>query len=532
MIDEEKHPEHVPATKLGVDSASFDDAALFGHHLVYDDNLMEDMYAVEASDQVLVRKMKLVNNAIDEIGFTWYHFKLFLLSGMGYATDTQLTYIESNVRKFINWQFGYEFPVLAETYALGMCLGAVFWGFSADLIGRRLAFNMSLLLSGAFTIAAGAMGTFATYNLFVILSSFAAGGNLVLDTCVFLEFLPHKDQWLMTFYALFWGIGQVIAVGVSYAFLPNNSCEGPENCPSELNHGWRYTWYTNGGIVLGLAILRLTVIQMQETPKFLVSNNRDEDCVANLQAMAEKYGRTCLLTVEQLQACGEITSNEDYRKDISLRGTLRIVGEHLKTLFSSKKLCLSSGLLFFSWFGLGIAYPLYSSFLPVYLENKSDTVNVNATTTEGVYRDNLISNACSIGGPIIAGLLLKFVPVLGRKGVLCIGGVTTMAFLFGFTAVKTREQMVAMTSCTFVCLYIYYGVIYAYTPEVLPSQARGTGNALCLLATRICTAIVPLIYWFSDKNTQVPIWVCGALMGVIGVVALFFPFEPSKQRVV
>jgi hypothetical protein len=88
----------------------------------------------------------------------------------------------------------------------------------------------------------------------------------------------------MTFYALFWGVGQTIAVLVSYAFLPNYSCEGPDpaNCPSHENRGWRYVYYVNGSIVLVLAILRLTVIRLSETPKFLVSNDRDEEAVSNL----------------------------------------------------------------------------------------------------------------------------------------------------------------------------------------------------------------------------------------------------------
>ena len=509
------------------------DAISVDHNSVYEDmSSGNDMYELEANDLILARKMKLINDAIDEIGFTPYHLKLFFLSGMGYATDTQLTFIESSVRTFVNYQFGYVFPVSAETYALGMCLGAIVWGLSGDLIGRRLAFNLSLLLSALFTIVCGAMGTFATYNLFVILLAFAAGGNLVLDTCVFLEFLPHKDQWLMTFYALFWGVGQTIAVLVSYAFLPNYSCEGPDpaNCPSHENRGWRYVYYVNGSIVLVLAILRLTVIRLSETPKFLVSNDRDEEAVSNLQKLAEKYNRTCSLTLEDLEKCGKITCNDDYRKHMDLKGTAKLIGGHLKVLFSSRKASRSSILLFISWFLLGISYPLYSSFLPVYLATRG--ANISADTVSGVYRDNLIANVCSIGGPIIAGLLLYFVPRLGRRGVLCIGGLSTMAFLFGYTQVKTRPENVAMTSCVYVTLYIYYGVIYAYTPEVMPSVARATGNAMCLLCTRVATAIVPVIAYFSNTASAVPIWICGACVGLIGLIALLLPFEPSKTRVV
>lgn len=42
-----------------------------------------DLLDLESVDPVLNAKMHLVNNAIDEIGFTPYHAKLFVLNGFG-----------------------------------------------------------------------------------------------------------------------------------------------------------------------------------------------------------------------------------------------------------------------------------------------------------------------------------------------------------------------------------------------------------------------------------------------------------------
>lgn len=489
----------------------------------------QDMVGLEGDDIILHHKMKLLNDAIDEIGFTWYHFKLFLLNGMGYATDTQLTFLESTCRVYVNYEFGYNFPVTNVCYAGGMILGAFFWGFGADLIGRKFAFNFSLMLSAIFTIMTGMMGTMASYCLFVILISFAAGGNLILDTTVFLEFLPHKDQWLLTFFAFFWGIGQVVVVAIAYAFLPKYSCDHI-NCPSSENKGWRYVFYVNGAIVLVLAILRVTVIRLKETPKFLVANNRDAEAIQVLQEIATQYNRTCSLTLEQLEACGEITSNEDYRKSFDVKGTARIVWKHVKILFATRKSARSTTLLLLSWGFLGISYPLYSSFLPEYLANRG--ANISASTVQGVWGDNLIANAASTAGPIIAAALLYFIPRLGRRGVLFIGGISTMATLFGYSAVRTRAQNVGLSSAVYVAVYIYYGALFAYTPEVMPSAARGTGNSLCTISTRLTTCMVPIIAWYSNTASLVPIWICGAFVGIVGVLALFLPFEPSKMRVV
>jgi hypothetical protein len=46
-----------------------------------------DVLGLEHVDPVLNAKMHLVNNAIDEIGFTTYQMKLFCLNGFGFASS-------------------------------------------------------------------------------------------------------------------------------------------------------------------------------------------------------------------------------------------------------------------------------------------------------------------------------------------------------------------------------------------------------------------------------------------------------------
>lgn len=41
-----------------------------------------------AVDPVLAKKMDMVNAAIEEIGMTKWHWKLFFLNGFGYAVDS------------------------------------------------------------------------------------------------------------------------------------------------------------------------------------------------------------------------------------------------------------------------------------------------------------------------------------------------------------------------------------------------------------------------------------------------------------
>ena len=97
-----------------------------------------------------------------------------------------------------------------------------------------------------------------------------------------------------------------------------------------------------------LSILRVTVIRLKETPKFLLAKGQDQDVVNTFQYIATKYNRPCSLTIEQLDACGPIQST--FGK--SRYGFGEFIA-HLRGLFATKKLGLSTGLIWLSWTLIG-----------------------------------------------------------------------------------------------------------------------------------------------------------------------------------
>ncbi|GAB7354581.1 hypothetical protein MBLNU459_g5029t1 [Dothideomycetes sp. NU459] len=494
-----------------------------------------DLLSLEHVDPVLNAKMHLVNNAIDEIGFTWYQGKLFVLNGFGYAVDSLILLLQSIVATQAAYEFhpSYKGGLTIAVY-VGMLVGALFWGLSADVIGRKFAFNTSLMISSIFCIVAGASPNWIVLGLFVCLSAFGSGGNLVLDTAVFLEYIPSKDQWLVTLMAAWWGVGQLVAGLFAWAFLPNYSCAAPPAiCTYENNKGWRYVWYSSGALVFVLSVARLTVIKLRETPKFLVGEGKDAEVVETLQFIAQKYNRTCSLTLERMEACGTSTqSNADRRGSFGAHATSKFslgeVGVHLRGLFGSKRLALSTSLIWFSWLLIGLAYPLYNVFLPSYLATRG--AEFGETSTSIYWRNYAITNLCSIPSPILAGYMCKSRWFWGRRGTMIIGALITMAFFFAYTQVRNNAQNLAFTCCISFCLNIYYGTLYAYTPEVLPSAHRGTGNGIAIGFNRIMGILSAVIATVANTSTSVPIFICAALYIVMAVVAAIFPFEPMGRR--
>ena len=75
--------------------------------------------------------------AIDEIGWTNYHWKLFVLNGFGYAVDSLLTLLQSIVQPQADLEFNPSFKKgLTIALYVGLFVGAIFWGLTADMIGE------------------------------------------------------------------------------------------------------------------------------------------------------------------------------------------------------------------------------------------------------------------------------------------------------------------------------------------------------------------------------------------------------------
>ena len=494
--------------------------------------LNEDLTIVESGDLVLQKKIHLINDAIDEIGFTWFNLQLFCIAGFGYSVDSQMEMIQSSVKKYVDLQMkGGGYPIATEIFYAGLIVGSILFGFGADMIGRKLAFNSSLLLTAIFGFFTGGTSSYAMYCIFMFLSTLAAGGNIATDVAVFMEFLPSKYQYLNTAMAAWWGVGQTIASLISWAFIPNNSCSTPF-CSSSENRGWRYVWYVNSGIVMGAALLRLFVLKLDETPKFLVSTGRDEEAYEAIMKIANKHNRKCSLTLEQLKACGEIEHTYfDSSKATNVTSAIKELWAttkvNLAILFSNKTVIRSTVLILTSWMFIGISYSVFYNFLYIYIATHGgDTGDSNYI----VYRNATLDNFTGIFGPILGGLLIM-IPKVGRRGTMVFGALSGMAILFGYTTVRTPSGDAGFGSATYFFINVYYSCLYAYTPEVFPTKARATGVAICLVAGRISGAFAPVVYWFGEQSgSSVPIWVCGGIIGSLSILAILMPFEPSKQR--
>lgn len=354
--------------------------------------------------------------------------------------------------------------------------------------------------------------------------SAGAGGNYILDATNFLEFLPASHAWLVTFLAVWWAVGYTITGLLAWAFMSNYSCDPDATvvqCHRSDNMGWRYLHFTAGSLVIVLSILRLLVIKMIQTPKWLVSQNRDEDVIQVLGDLAQTYDRPFYLTHEALQSQGRVLHTEK-----SVWSALRL-RKHFAGLFETRILAYSTTMILSNWFVIGLVTPLYAVFLPYYL--KSRGANVGDDSNYTTWRNYAINQVAGLLGPIIAGVLVE-TRFLGRRGTLAIGALVTMALQFGYTQIKTPAQNVGVSASITAASNIYYGTIYAYTPEILPSAHRATGYGICVVLNRVGGITGVLIGSYANVETTAPLFVCAGLFALLIVLSLALPFESRGKR--
>jgi MFS family permease len=183
-------------------------------------------------------------------------------------------------------------PLLTLAQNIGLLAGAMFWGFGCDVFGRKWAFNLTLGVTGVFGLIAASSPNFAAIGCFAALWSFGVGGNLPVDSAVFLEFLPGSHQFLLTILSIDWALAQVVATLVAWPLLGNLTCQEGAVCTRSKNMGWRYFVIVMGGISMIEFFLRFAVFTIFESPKFLMGKGRDNDAVKIVHEVARRNGKT------------------------------------------------------------------------------------------------------------------------------------------------------------------------------------------------------------------------------------------------
>ncbi|KAK7046981.1 MFS general substrate transporter [Favolaschia claudopus] len=533
----------------------------------------------DAVDPIYQAKARILNEALQDIGMGRYQWGLFMVTGFGWlacvlcvAWFCVLTSGKEIIfgRSFqivtglilvpvLNEFAGSQGPFLKLGQNIGLLVGAAFWGelkptSSTSTVsartygGRKLSFNLTMLITGVFGISAAGSPNYIALCSLAAVWSVGVGGNLPVDSSIFLagslieqikEFVPASHQYLLTVLSIWWAFGQLLGSLVAWPLIGNYSCT-PPSCPRSSNQGWRYFLYAMGGLMIFFWGIRFFVFKLYESPKYLMGTGKDEEAVAVVHKVAAYNGKTSELSIEDLRAADKVQDGADreQQQQVNVNKVSAVVqrklsvfgGDHVRPLFATRKLAYSTSLLIVLWAIIGLAFPLYNSFVTYYCLSvfPQEGQILGDGSTYITYRNTVILSVTGVPGALVAGYLVEL-PLLGRKGTLAISTALTGLFILLSTTSRTSDALLGWNCAYTFTSNVMYGVLYALSPELFPTKDRGTGNALVATANRIFGIMAPIVALYADLTSSVPIFISGALFIVAGLITMLLPFE-SRGR--
>lgn len=359
----------------------------------------------------------------------------------------------------------------------GLLVGSLLAGFIGDLKGRRVAYQLNLLLFGGFTL----LGAFAPNMAFLTICRLGAGiglgAEIVTGYAMVNEFAPAKTR------------GRLCAI---ISLLANSAAP-----VTMLLCAWiipRFTWrpmFMAIGVLAGIIwYLRRDI---PESPRWLAVHGRYDE--------ADKI-------VRRLESNG---IDETPVEESSKNAKFRSVG-----------LCLFVALVAVG--ATNVCQYTFTSWVPTLLVKKG--INLSGTLW--------ISTLMLLGAPVGCALSAFLLDRLGRKKVIVPAFVVTAMFGLLYAAQTQQVWAIVVGFILTMSLYVTFSAVIAvYTPELFPTQVRFRCVGIANAFAKLLTVLMPMIVgWMLTTMGSTSIFIAiGFIAAVAAIVVAVFGTETGGKSV-
>ena len=411
-------------------------------------------------------------------GFTSFHRRAVVVTGVAW------TFVAMEILLV-----GFTLPVFGGEWGLsstwlgwigasalaGSLVGSLVIGRTADRIGRRRLFQLSILWYAVFTALTALSWGPVSVLTFRFLAGIGLGGMLVVDPSMLAEYLPPQRRGrFLAFLDFFWPFGLLMAIGLSKLFL------------DVLDNQWRWLYVAAAAPAFMAFVVRRT---LPESPYFLARTGRQEEAARVLTEIT-----------------GDEVSPDEVEPPVEARTSVReLVARRLRG---------TSVLIVLVWIALNLSYYGLFIWLPSVLgdQGKYDL---------DVYLLLTLAAVAQLPG---YGAAIWLVERWGRRPTLAtfliLGGASGLTFAFADT---TAVYVAALFFVGFFNLGAW-GAVYPYTSELFPTRLRSSAFGMVEGVGKGAAIGGPYLFGALMDWTGDTLWslvFVAAVMAAGGVVTLF-----------
>ncbi|MGJ9416649.1 MFS transporter [Massilia sp. CMS3.1] len=428
-----------------------------------------------------------VEQGIQTAGVGKFQYRLFMIFGLVWMADAMQVLSIGFSAPSIAKTFGIGVPQALQTgtlFFVGMLLGAFAFGRLADRIGRRPVLMAAVVLDACFGVASAFAPDFTWLLVLRFMTGIGVGGTLPVDYTMMAEFLPsdRRGRWLVLLES-FWAVGTILLAVLALVAVS----WGPD--------AWRLIFFVTGLPALVGVMLRLYI---PESPMYLNRSGKSEQARAVLARVAAVNGRK--VTIPPLQPDAPVQRS-------------------LSALFSgilrrrSIALCVAWALISIAYYGIFV-------YLPVKLAGEGF----------GFMRGQEFLILLAVVQLPGFALSAYGVERWGRKptliGFLLLSAVGCMFYSFG----SSTAVVVGSTLLMSFALLGTWGALYAFTPEVYPTELRASGMGMAGAVARFGGLFAPtLIAPVMATHFTLSLAML-ALLLVVGALAIACVDVESRNR--
>lgn len=441
---------------------------------------------------------KQAGRRLEKLPVSKWHWQIFLLIGFGLQINGFLNSSGSSILADLvdqGWSNNYFNAMFSSAMMAGFFLGSLIGGSLGDKVGRKKAYQLSILCFATFALLAA-----ASPNIWFLIFCRGAmgigmGSGIVIGYASFTEFFPAnvRGKWSARL-SLIGNCSPLIAALVSFLVIPSL--------------GWRWVFLLGG--FASFVILLFVSVYLDESPRWCFENNRIEQGEKILSKVVKKIEKekniTLVFEEKDLElskaAPVKTTFKEFFKGDLGIR-----------TIVASTVLI-----------AMNISLYTITVWIPTIFVNSGIDIS----------KSLLMTTLIMTGAPLGVFVSTLIVDKFPRKwfGVILIGLISVLGYVY---SIQTEENRIIVIGTVLVfVLYIFNSFSSAvYAPEIWPTKVKMRGSGIANSIGRIVAICTPYaIAWLlTNYGVQAVFLALGFALGLCALILARFGIETRKKSI-